>query len=184
MFTFFTLNTSFSCFTHCFRAKAGSIFRFGHNDYAVWHLFFQCCDHVHIVFEKIKANMGINCNEFNNIRQNLPIEMELEFNKNAKPKARRALATLLAQLFSYPDGEHCFIRERAHWQIFFCGNRKDEACCGLTHSRSNRNVADNDRTHMFQCVRAYWRLNSCLLAAEVCSNLVSCVIRLCLSSKT
>jgi hypothetical protein len=39
-------------------------------------------------------------------------------------KARRALATLVAQLFSCWDGEHCFIRERAHWQLFCCGNRK------------------------------------------------------------
>jgi len=92
-------------------------------------------------------------NEFNSIRQNLPIEMELEFNKSAKPKARRALATLAAQLFSCPDGERRFIRKRTHWQIFCCGNRKVEVCCGLTHSRSNRNVADNDRTHMFQSVR-------------------------------
>jgi hypothetical protein len=98
--------------------------------------------------------------------------------------ARRALATLVAQLFSCPDGEHCFIRERAHWQLFCCGNRKVAACCGLTPSRGNRNFAGNDRTHMFQSVRAHWQLNSCLLAAVRCANLVSCVIRLCLSSKT
>ena len=29
-------------------------------------------------------------------------------------KARRALATLVAQLFCCSDGEHSFIRERAH----------------------------------------------------------------------
>jgi len=32
-------------------------------------------------------------------------------------KVRRALATLVALLFSCPDGEHCFIRERSHWQL-------------------------------------------------------------------
>jgi hypothetical protein len=37
---------------------------------------------------------------------------------------------------------------------------------------------------MFQSVRAHWQLNSCLLAAVRCTNLVSCVIRLRLSSKT
>jgi hypothetical protein len=31
-------------------------------------------------------------------------------------KARRAIANLVAQIFSCPDGEHCFIRERAHWR--------------------------------------------------------------------
>jgi len=49
-------------------------------------------------------------------------------------KTRRALATLVAQLFSCPNGEHRFIRQRAHWQLFCCGNRKVAACCGLTHS--------------------------------------------------
>jgi len=34
----------------------------------------------------------------------------------------------------------------------------------LTFSRQ-QNVADNDRMHMFQSVRAHWELNSCLLAA-------------------
>ena len=37
---------------------------------------------------------------------------------------RRQLATLVAQLFSCSDGEHCFIQERAHWQLFCCGNKK------------------------------------------------------------
>ena len=95
-----------------------------------------------------------------------------------KFKARRALATLVAQLFSCPDGEHCFIRERAHWQLFCCGNKKVAAGCSQTHSRGNRNVADNDRTLMFQSVRARWQLNSCLLAAVSCTSLVSWVIQL------
>ena len=96
-------------------------------------------------------------------------------------KARRALATLVAQLFSCPDGEHCCIRERAHWQHFCCGNRKVAAWCGLTHSRGNRTVADKDRTHVFQSVRAHWQLKSCLVAAVRCTNRVSWVIQLCLS---
>jgi len=33
-------------------------------------------------------------------------------------KARRAPATLVAQHFSCPDGEHCFIREPAHRQLW------------------------------------------------------------------
>jgi hypothetical protein len=90
-------------------------------------------------------------------------------------QARRALATLVAQLFCCPDGEH--------WQLFCCGNRKVAAWCGLTHSRGNRKVADNDRTHVFQSVRAHWQLNCCLLAAIRCTSLVSKVIRLCLSSR-
>jgi len=96
-------------------------------------------------------------------------------------QARRALATLVAQLFSCPDAEHCFTRERAHWQLFCCGNKAVAAGCSLTHSRGNRTVAVNDRTHMFQCGRAHWQLNSCLLAAVRCTNLVSGVIQLCLS---
>jgi hypothetical protein len=47
---------------------------------------------------------------------------------NAYTKSRLRLGAhwqlLVAQLFSCPDGEHCFIRERAHWQLFYCGNRK------------------------------------------------------------
>jgi len=46
-----------------------------------------------------------------------------------------------------------------------------------------QNVADRNRTHMFQSVRTHWQLNSCLLAVVRCTNLVSCVVRLCLSSK-
>jgi hypothetical protein len=87
----------------------------------------------------------------------------------------------VAQLFSCPDGEHCCIRERARWQLFCCGNRKVAAWCGLTHSRGNWNVADKDRKHVFQSVRARWQLNSCLLAAVRCTNRVSRVIHLCLS---
>jgi hypothetical protein len=33
------------------------------------------------------------------------------------PQTPRALATFVAQLFSCLDGEHCFIRARAHWQL-------------------------------------------------------------------
>ena len=33
-------------------------------------------------------------------------------------------------------------------------------------------VASNDRTLMFQCVRAHWQPNSYLLAAVRCTNLV------------
>ena len=69
-------------------------------------------------------------------------------------KPRRALTTLVAQPFSCPNEEHCFIRERAHWQNFCCCNRKVAACCGLADSRGNRNVGGNDRTHMFVCPRA------------------------------
>jgi len=58
-----------------------------HNDKAVWHLFFQYFDHVHLVYEKIKAKMGTISKESKNIRQNLPIEMELEFNKTAEHKS-------------------------------------------------------------------------------------------------
>jgi hypothetical protein len=43
--------------------------------------------------------------------------------------------------------------------------QKVAACCGLTHSRGNSNVAGNDRTHVFQSVRAHWQLNGCLLVA-------------------
>jgi len=98
-----------------------------------------------------------------------------------EPKARRALSTLVAQLFSCPDGEHCFTRERAHWQLFCCGNKKVAVGCSQTHSRGNRNVAYNDRTLMFQCGRAHWQLNSRLLAAVRCTSLVSWVIQICLS---
>jgi len=73
--------------------------------------------------------------------------------------ARRAVATLVAQLFSCPDGEHCFIRERAYCQLFCCSNKKYAACCGLTVSRGNRTVADNDRTHVFHSACAHWQLN-------------------------
>jgi hypothetical protein len=31
---------------------------------------------------------------------------------------------LVVQLFSCPDGEHCFIRERAHWQLFVAATEK------------------------------------------------------------
>jgi len=37
---------------------------------------------------------------------------------------------------------------------------------------------------MFQSVRAHWQLNICLLAVVRCTNFMSCVIRMCLSSKT
>jgi len=87
--------------------------------------------------------------------------------------ARCALATSVAQLFSCPNGERSFIRKRAHWQLFCCGNKEAAACCGLTDSRGNRNVVDNNRTLLFQSVRAHWQLNSCVLAAVKCANLVS-----------
>jgi len=75
--------------------------------------------------------------------------------------------------------ENTALYENARTGNFFCcGNRKVAACCGLTHSRGNRNVADNGRTYMFQSIRAHWQINSCLLAAVSCTNLVSCVIRL------
>jgi hypothetical protein len=90
-----------------------------------------------------------------------------------------ALATLVAQLFGRPDGEHCFIRERALATFLL----RQQRSCSLTHSRDNRTVDDDDRMHMFQSVRAQWQLNNCLLAAVRCTNFVSCVIRLCLSSK-
>jgi len=115
---------------------------------------------------------------------NINLHSFLPQNCHPNLKARRALASSVAQLFSCPDGEHCFIREREHWKLFCSGNRKVAACCGLTHSRGNRNVADNDRTHIFRSVRTHRQLNSCLLAAVRCTNTLSCVIRLCLSPKT
>jgi hypothetical protein len=39
-------------------------------------------------------------------------------------KARCALATSVAQLFCCLDGEHSFIGEHAHWQLFCCCNLK------------------------------------------------------------
>ena len=31
---------------------------------------------------------------------------------------------IVVQIFSCTDGEHCIIRECAHWQLFCCGNRQ------------------------------------------------------------
>jgi hypothetical protein len=55
------------------------------------------------------------------------------------------------------------------------GNFSVADCCGLTHSRGNRNVADKDSTHMFQSVRAHWQLKK-LLAS--CSKVHKpCILR-------
>ena len=37
---------------------------------------------------------------------------------------------------------------------------RQQKSCVLTHSGENRNCSDNDRTHMFQSLRAHWQLNS------------------------
>jgi len=43
---------------------------------------------------------------------------------STRVKGTRALATLVAQLSSYLDGEHSFITERAHRHISCCRNLK------------------------------------------------------------
>jgi len=84
--------------------------------------------------------------------------------------AARALATfLLLQVAALPIleatemllitiGRSCF-SVSTRTGNFLLWQQTIAAGCSLTHSRGNRNVADNDRTLMFQCVHAHWQLS-------------------------